>query len=303
MIKEVAKYSILIVDDEKTNLDVLNHILKNDYTVYVAKTGGMALRRAREDRPDLILLDILMEDMSGYEVLKELKKADETRNTPVIFITGLSNAADEEKGFLMGAVDYIIKPFNNTIVKARIRKSMVEVRQRRIIEGAHDIDVLTGMPNRHNFEECLMAEWRQAVRDGAPLSVMRIDLDHFEQYNEVHGYLQGDILLQTIVNAFARNLKRPADYAARIGRDEFAAILPGTGSRGAEAVAEEIRRMVELMDVPRMGTADVKATVSIGAAGCNPKESEDFTEIMNEAGSALTQAQQSGGNQVCVFGR
>ncbi|MDR2888390.1 MAG: diguanylate cyclase [Lachnospiraceae bacterium] len=300
--RENAKYSILIVDDEKTNLDVLNHILRNEYTIYVAKTGAMALRRAREDHPDMILLDILMADMSGYDVLKELKQYDETRHIPVIFITGLSSTSDEEKGFLLGAVDYVIKPFNNSIVKARVRNHMETVRQRRMIAGG-TIDILTGMPNRRNFEDQLLIEWQQAVRDGMPLSVLKVDVDLMARYNEKHGFLQGDIFLQAIVNAFARNLKRPSDYAAHIGSDEFVAILPGTEPRGAATVAEDIRRMIEAMEIPRTGTMAAGNTVSIGSAGRCPKPNEECTEIMREVEQALERAKQSGRNKVCTYDR
>lgn len=128
------KFSILIVDDERSNLDVLMHILKPDYGVRIAKSGSGALKVAREFRPDLILLDVIMPDMTGFEVLAALKDSDQTRDIPVIFVTGLSRTEDEEQGFHAGAVDYIVKPFNHAVVKARVATQIKIIRQMRTIE-------------------------------------------------------------------------------------------------------------------------------------------------------------------------
>jgi putative two-component system response regulator len=133
-VEQPAKNSLLLVDDETANLLVLNHILGADYTLYTAKDGAGAIKRAAEYLPDLILLDILMPGMDGYEVLSELKKTEKTKGIPVIFITGLSGGGDEEKGLLLGADDYISKPFNNTIVKSRVRNQIRIVNQMRLIE-------------------------------------------------------------------------------------------------------------------------------------------------------------------------
>jgi CheY-like chemotaxis protein len=132
--EQPVRNSILLVDDETANLLVLNHILGADYTLYTARDGLGAIKRAAEYPPDLILLDILMPGMDGYEVLSALKKAEKTRDIPVIFITGLRGSDDEEKGLLLGADDYISKPFNNTIVQSRVRNQIRIVNQMRIIE-------------------------------------------------------------------------------------------------------------------------------------------------------------------------
>ncbi len=299
---EETKFSILIVDDEKTNLDVLNHILKNEYTIYVAKSGEMAIKRAVDDRPDLILLDILMPDMSGYEVLKELKENDVTRDIPVIFITGLASAADEEKGFLLGAVDYITKPFNNAIVKSRVRTHLKTVQQMRTIERMGMIDALTEIPNRRSFDEKISVEWKRAIREGETISILSVDADCFKQYNDTYGHLQGDILLQTLAKVFVSVLKRPTDFVARVGGEEFEIILPSTELKGAANIAEEIRQGVEKMEIPSMGNDATNITVSIGVAARKPKNGDDYIELLDEADRELYRAKNQGRNCVCVKG-
>lgn len=129
-------FSVLVVDDDSSDLSILNRILKSDYTVYFAKSGRAALKRAKENKPDIILLDVIMPDMNGFEVLEELKNSDATRHIPVIFITGLDGVKDEEKGFRLGAVDYITKPFHSAIVKARIKAHLKTAEQLRDKDSA-----------------------------------------------------------------------------------------------------------------------------------------------------------------------
>ena len=300
--QEREKGRILIVDDDKANLDVLNHILKNEYTVYVAKTGEMAIRRAVTDQPDLILLDIIMPDMSGYEVLSELKERDSTRSIPVIFITGLSSVADEERGFLLGAVDYIVKPFNNSIVKARIRTHMKTLQQMRTIERLGTIDPLTEVANRRYFDEYLAVEWEKAILEEKSLGIISIDVDLFKQYNDTYGHLQGDVLLQTIAKVFFRHLRNENDIVARIGGEEFIFILPDTELEEATALAEEIRYAVEVMVIPNMGHLATHTTVSIGVAAKRPKEGDDVRELLELADKELYRAKDAGRNHVCSLG-
>ena len=290
----MQKNRILIVDDDKTNIDVLNHILKNEYTIFVAKNGDMALKRALKDLPDLILLDIVMPDMSGYDVLKILKENEATKSIPVIFITALSSAADEERGFLLGAVDYIVKPFNNSILKARIRIHMKALQQARFIESSGTMDALTEIPNRHYFDEQLQVEWEKSIKTEEPLSLLAIDIDMMQQYNQTYGYLQGDVLLQTIANALSNHLRTEADIVARIGGEEFALILPNTCEQKATELARNISNSIALMEVPSMGSLTTHVTVSIGGATKTPQEGDDAVSLFEEAQNAISRAKDAG---------
>ncbi len=294
------KFSILIVDDEKSNINVLNHILKADYTLYIAKSGQAALKRAAEDKPDLILLDIIMPDMSGFEVLRQLKSSDFTREVPVIFITGLTSVEDEEKGFILGAVDYITKPFNNAIVKARVKTHIQIVKHMRTIERIGKIDALTDIANRRSFDDRINEEWARAVREKHPLGLLMLDIDRFKLYNDTYGHPQGDVLLQHLAKAVESTLKRTTDFAARIGGEEFAVILPSTDLDGAMIIAEEVRSNVESAVIPNPYEPDAKpTTISIGAASLVPEQGDDLASFIARCDAALYAAKSSGKNRVC----
>jgi diguanylate cyclase (GGDEF)-like protein len=294
--------TILVVDDDKFNLNVLSHILKSQYNVHVAKSGNQALKRVGQDKPDLILLDVLMPDMDGYEVLIALKNSDLTRHIPVIFITGLSNAEAEEKGFFLGAVDYITKPFNNSIVMARVRNQLQIVHQIRTIERLGMIDALTNIPNRRSFDESIEFEWNRAIREQSFLSLLFLDVDFFKKYNDTYGHPQGDVLLQEIVRIVSDTLRRSTDRVFRYGGEEFTVILPNTPVNAAIGIAETIRRNVQRAQIQNLNNAKPTAiTVSIGVAGHAPQKDETYTDLLERADSALYKAKRSGRNQVQLF--
>lgn len=266
----------------------------------MAKSGSAALKRAQSQKPDLILLDIMMPDMDGFEVLTELKSCDDTRHIPVIFITGLARVEDEEKGFLLGAVDYIVKPFKNSIVKARVRTHLRIVRQIRTIERLGMIDALTDIPNRRSFDQRLDQEWSRAMRDRAPLSLLMLDVDNFKIYNDTYGHPQGDVLLQSLAQVLTTTLQRPADFAARIGGEEFAVLLPATDLHGALAVAEDLRKNVEALQIPDVNNDSfTSVTISLGAASVIPDVSNPLSDFVSRADEALYAAKNSGRNRVC----
>lgn len=296
---EKMPFSILVVDDERTNLDVLTFILKNQYNVQVAKSGASALKRARAQKPDLILLDIMMPDMDGFEVLADLKAHDDTRQIPVIFITGLARVEDEEKGFLLGAVDYIVKPFNTSIVKARVRTHMRIVRQIRTIERLGLIDALTDIPNRRSLDQRLDSEWDRCMKSDTPLSLLIVDVDRFKAYNDTYGHPQGDVLLQGLAHTLATTLKRPDDFVARMGGEEFAVLLPYTTHEGAMTIAEEMRANVEAMDIQDASSSPAPVTISIGVASVVPSPGETVGTFLAAADCALYEAKKNGRNRVC----
>ncbi|MDR3322349.1 MAG: diguanylate cyclase [Synergistaceae bacterium] len=294
------KFRILIVDDEKTSLSILGSMLQNDYDVLIAKSGQAALKRAVEDRPDLILLDVLMPDMNGFIVLLKLKENDDTRNIPVIFITGLDNVEDEEKGLVLGAVDYITKPFNSAIVMARVRTHLQIVRQIYTIEQLGMIDALTNIPNRRSFDERMLAEWNRARREESPIAFLMIDVDKFKLYNDTYGHPQGDALLQTISKVFVAAVRRSTDMVARIGGEEFGVILPGTDLAGAKRVAEAIRVNVKSAIVPCSRTGKLTfATVSVGVVSLVPGECDSIEGFVQGADNMLYNAKKSGRDAVC----
>jgi diguanylate cyclase (GGDEF)-like protein len=294
------KYKILVVDDEKANLLVLHSILSGEYTVFTAKSGEEGLDRVAGDRPDLILLDIVMPGMNGFDLLKKLKDSSETRSIPVMIITGLDNEADEERGLLLGAVDYIAKPFKNAIVLARVRTQIRIVQQIRMIERLGLIDPLTDIPNRRCFDERFAMEWRRALREHKPVSFMMMDVDKFKTYNDVYGHPQGDVLLRTIARIFAAAARRPGDLAARLGGEEFGVLLPNTDLPTALGIAEEIRSGVAACRIPTAGGNDsTAATISIGVASTVPSAETAMESLIKQADGFLYTAKETGRNRIC----
>ena len=297
--EEIKKSSILIVDDEEANIMALSHILTPSFTVFAVKDGLDAIETAEEFRPDVILLDIIMPDMDGYAVIKALKNSEKTRNIPVIFITGLSNADDEEKGLDMGAVDYISKPFIPAIVRLRIMNQIKMLNLIRSIELVSMIDQLTAIPNRRGFDNRLDMEWIRAIRENTSLSFLIMDVDKFKLYNDTYGHQQGDVVLQTVAKTVEQSLNRPGDFVARWGGEEFVVLLPNTDMDGAMNIAERIRLNVSNAVIPCADGTATSVTVSIGVKTLAPGQKSTRESLIADADKALYTAKETGRNRVC----
>lgn len=298
--EEVRKHKILIIDDERTNLNALTYILKPKYSVFIAKYGLTALNVVRSIMPDLILLDVVMPGMSGFEVIAELKSSEATKNIPVMFITGRDSVEDEETGLSLGAVDYVGKPFHNSIVLARVKTHLQIVEYIRTIEHLSMIDPLTDLPNRRSFDLRITSEWNRAVREKTSLSLLMIDLDRFKKYNDLYGHKQGDILLKTLANTMRKTIKRASDCTSRWGGEEFAVLLPNTDLPGAVIVAEDIRLSVLSMTVPN-NQAKTSITISIGVNTTMPAIDQSIDEFFTLTDRALYHAKETGRNRVCTI--
>ena len=295
----IFEHSILIVDDDKNNLLVLNDILESDYRIFTAKSGQSALKIATDLKPSLILLDILMPDMSGFEVLSKLKEVDELKNIPVIFITGLASVEDEAKGFKLGAADYITKPFHNMIVQVRVRNQIQTVDHMRFIEKNAMMDALTGIPNRRSFDKQLELEWACAIRDRTALGLLMLDVDNFKAYNDTFGHPRGDVLLRTLAKTMTSVIKRPADFSARIGGEEFSVILPSTPLDGAAHIAELVRIAIETLAIPHPHSKAMPyVTVSIGVGSVVPTLSGSLSDFIDICDRALYSAKKTGRNRI-----
>ena len=298
---ENVKNSVLIVDDEQANCLTLIHILNPNYTVYVRKNGREAIEAAEELLPDVILLDILMPEMDGYEVFAALRSSDRTKNIPIIFITGLSDAGHERKGLALGAVDYITKPFFSEIVELRVKNQIQIVNQIRTIERLSMTDQLTGLHNRRSFDTRFDVEWKRALREREPISILVMDIDKFKTYNDTYGHQRGDVALQSFAKTFVETLKRPGDFAARWGGEEFIALLPNTDAQGALFIAEQIREQIQEMALPSPDGLGVKITVSIGVNTRLHGDGDATNEFFSRADEALYTAKEKGRNRVWHF--
>ena len=294
-----ARPTIMIVDNSEFHRVELREILEQDYAVCMAEDGNTALRLVDEFMPSLILLEVVLPDLSGFDVLTRLKENTLTHNIPVIFITTMNTEQDEEKGFSLGAVDYIFKPFRSVSVKARIHTHMQIASQIQINERLSMIDPLTELPNRRGFNKRFSMEWRRAIREGNPISFFMIDVDKFKTYNDTYGHMQGDRLLISLGKLLYSYGKRPADFAVRLGGEEFGMILPNTDAKGAYLVAERLREGVAGMKTPNLdGDAeDTSVTVSIGIVTTWPVVNSDMSVFIANADKCLYDAKDGGRNR------
>ena len=315
-----VKGDILIVDDNPVNLDLLSGmLLDRGYRVRVATNGRRAISAARSAVPDLVMLDINMPEMDGYEVCRQLKGDETTVGVPIIFISALDNAIDKVKAFQTGGADYVTKPFQFEEVLARIeiqlkisrlqremerkneelRQSNLQLeRANRMLRALSYLDALTGIANRRHFEESLEQEWRRAERAGTKLSLLMVDIDYFKRLNDTQGHQCGDECLRIVAEALSDALRRAGDLAARYGGEEFAVLLPNTDREGAARIGEQIRAHVERLGIANAGAVPPVVTVSVGAATTEPLLDVAPAALVDAADRALYRAKNAGRNRV-----
>lgn len=297
-----AMQKVLVADDDAINRQVLAELLKPEYTVLLAKNGAQALERAARHAPDLILLDVMMPDLDGFEVLRQLRADPQTADIAVIFISGLDRPEDEANGLKMGVADYIAKPFNATVVLARVALHLQVVRQQRMLEHLAHVDGLTELANRRRFDEVYGNEWQRAQRNGRPLSLAMLDIDCFKQYNDHYGHPAGDRALRAVARAAAGRMQRPADLAARYGGEELVLLMPDTDAAQACRLVHAICQEVTLQAIAHAAsTAAPVLTVSAGGATLRLTAGESAPDLFGAVDSHLYQAKQAGRN--CIVWR
>ncbi len=296
---------ILVIDDSPDIHQLLKVRLKNlDVSLDHAFGGAEGIEKAQADCPDLILLDVHMPELSGFDVCRQLKSTAELQNVPVIFLTGASDVDQKVLGFEVGAVDYIQKPFDSAELNARVRAALRTKRFQDMLAQRAMIDGLTGLWNRTHFEMRLQDEVAATQRYDRPLSLIMLDVDHFKQLNDNHGHPFGDEVLQAVGEVLAETA-RTSDWACRYGGEEFALILRETNLEGARILAERLRQLIEDLALRNKGE-DVKVTASFGVSCSdlcmNPCE---FSRrwLITSADSALYAAKHAGRNRVRIADR
>jgi len=294
---------ILCIDDDRDVLNLLENILTGmGYEVIKAENGQQGLIESQNNKPDLILLDVTMPGMDGYEVCRKMKEEEATKDIPIIFITAKDDDADEDKGLSMGAVDYIRKPFYPPIIKSRVRTQLDLKLKTEMLELLAAIDGLTNIYNRRKFDEVLELEWKRAMRNNLPLSLIMSDVDHFKGYNDNYGHASGDNCLRRISQGLKDMLQRPADLLARYGGEEFAVILPETDYDGAIYIATTLVTGIGNLNIPYAHSPVAgHVTISIGVATSIPgKNCETPLQLIEAADSMLYVAKRNGRNQFCA---
>lgn len=301
---------ILIVDDNPTNLSVLSQALKlAGYKTRVAIDGESAIEQVLEDPPDLILLDVQMPGIDGFETCTKLKANSSTKEIPIIFITAAADVEQKVKGLSVGAVDYITKPFQHEEVLARVKVHLTlrfltkKVQQQSLalqkanqeLHRLANLDGLTQVANRRRFDRYFEQEWRRSMRERQHLSLILCDIDYFKCYNDRYGHQAGDSCLKQVAQIINSSIKRSTDLVARYGGEEFAVILPNTSPQGAVHVAESIRSQVKQLQIPHeRSQVSAYITISLGIGSEIPDRQLQTDYLIAVADKALYLAKEKG---------
>ncbi len=326
------KEYILVVDDTPPNLQLLlTMLMRKGYEVCGAVDGTTALLEVQNQLPDLVLLDVNMPNINGFQVCEYLKSSDRTRDIPVIFISARDEVLDKVQAFAVGAVDYITKPFQiaevlvrveNQLALRRLQRQLQEQNEQlkqeinsriiaeRLLQEANEqlgrlvnLDGLTQLANRRCFDEYLEQEWQRLAREQSPLSLIMCDIDFFKNYNDTYGHVAGDDCLRKVSRVIKQAVRRPADLAARYGGEEFVLVLPNTDVEGAMGVTEIIRQnLLELAILHEDSAVSNWVTFSMGVTSLVPKVDSNPSVLLTAADYALYRAKELGRDRTYQIG-
>ncbi|MCI9672399.1 MAG: diguanylate cyclase [Lawsonibacter sp.] len=289
---------ILIVDDSMVQAAQLRSILADEYDVTIAQTAEEGLRQVSSESYSLILLDVVMPGMDGFTLLKKLQEEIVTQSIPVILITSLSDVEHEQYGLVLGAVDYISKPFNPLIVRARVNTHIKLYDYRREVELQSMTDQLTGIANRRRYEGYSLEKWHEAIRLKIPFSICMFDIDHFKRYNDTFGHPAGDKVIAAVARTVASRLHRTTDFFARYGGEEFVAISMGDPGEKIFRYLNKIRQAVEDLRIAHDPSVAEWVTVSVGGVTIVPTMETPYAVYLKIADTMLYDAKKHGRNQV-----
>ena len=309
---ELSKQTLMIVDDYQSNLQAMEGLFEGQYEVVLMDNAKDAIKHAIDKSVDLILLDVDMPEMNGYEMCAELKSNAVTSHIPVIFVTAATSPDEEEKGLKLGALDYVVKPVNLSILRARVKNHMETIYYRKKLEVLSCVDGLTGVSNRRQLDTMLQQNIASTIRFGRSLAFLMIDIDNFKAYNDTYGHPAGDECLKKIAKAFMSVKRRETDVVGRYGGEEFTIIFSGKSPEQALPLLEAVRQAVQDYKVvirqaqrktkkSRTGknssnVKTVSVTISIGVAARVDKL--NFEQTLKQADQALYRAKKSGRNNV-----
>jgi diguanylate cyclase (GGDEF)-like protein len=290
-----ARPHLLIVDDQPANVRVMAEALREGYELFFATSATRALEIVAGGGIELVLLDVVMPDLDGFEVCRRLKADERTSRIPVIFVTAREEVGDEARGFAVGAVDYIAKPIQPPIVQARVRTHLELKRTRDLLESLASIDAITGIANRRRFDAVLEAEWNRCARSHSSFTLAIADVDFFKLFNDTYGHMRGDECLRGVAQALSSVARRPGDLAARYGGEEFGLIFPETESASALSLLQWLLAAVEALAIPHgASSAAPQVSVSVGAVTLKPLPDGHPSAALEDADRLLYEAKQAG---------
>lgn len=309
---------VLVIEDSRTTLDaVCRQLGKLGMTAFAAASGAAGLELYQSQKPELVLLDIILPDIDGFEVAERIRAKERNGEwTPIVFLTARNTDEDLERGIAAGGDDYLAKPVSTTVLGAKLRAmqrilqmrgSLVALTRKldianRELRRLSSIDGLTGIANRRQFDESFAREWRRSVRMKRPLALVLCDIDFFKQYNDMYGHQAGDECLRAVARAIDASVRRPGDRVTRFGGEEFTIILPETDSGGAAALAEKARAAVETLALPHAGSEAARVvTISAGSAAMMPATGDRQPDLLHWADAALYEAKRQGRNRIVHY--
>jgi two-component system cell cycle response regulator len=296
---EEKRHSVLIIDDSEDVHRLLQARLRQEnIDLLAALDGRTGLAIAEQDTPSLILLDLDMPDMDGFEVLRELKEGSVGHEIPVIVLSGLHSPADKVVAFDLGAVDYVTKPFDLMELRVRLRAALKMSDLIDMLAKLAHVDGLTGLWNRAHFDDRWAASISENDRNGRPLSVALFDLDHFKSVNDTYGHPAGDAVLQSFAKLVKREC-RASDIPCRYGGEEFALIMPDTTPEEGKLVCDRIRTELSALSWP--AHPERKITVSIGVCGTDKSVSVTPEQWLEDTDKTLYRSKKGGRDQVIAI--
>lgn len=313
---------ILVVDDDPfARMQLRLSLQQEGYQVAEAQSGKEALTAFERLQPDIVLLDALMPDLSGFDCCAAIQTLQNGKNTPILMVTGLDDRESVDSAFEVGAVDYVTKPIHWAVLRQRVRRLIQQAQLQQQLEAANrdlkrlaSIDGLTQVANRRHFDEYLEQEQRRIVRSQfctsqtnlVSLSLILCDIDHFKLYNDTYGHQAGDTCLQQVAQTISSCANRPLDLVARYGGEEFVVLLPETDAEGAAHVATLICHQVRTLATPHRRSPQGHVTLSAGVATIDPCSIDpcsisDTKSLIARADQALYQAKKQGRDRACVY--
>jgi diguanylate cyclase (GGDEF)-like protein len=294
---------IVVVDDDPGTVLVLANVLKGLGKTYLATSPGEAITLVLRVEPDLVLLDVEMPDADGFAVLKELRTHAQLADMLVLFVTSHGAPGIEARALSAGAIDFINKPVQADIVRARVRNYLALKKQGDQLRRWSMLDGLTGLANRRAFDMALDTEWERAEKSGESLGLVLCDIDYFKLYNDLYGHPSGDACLQSVAAVLRDGATNQYDVVARYGGEEFALLLPGVEAADAAQVAQRLCAAVSALEIPHAGShVSSHVTLSLGVATHTPLPGSRPGVLVRAADEALYQAKDEGRNRVVLAG-
>lgn len=295
---------ILIIDDNPRSIKALSVIIRDFGEVMFATSGPAGIAMTMKTKPDLILLDVEMPGMNGYEVCRQLKSDVATRNSGIIIVTSHSSVEHEVAALEAGAADFITKPLNAPLVRARVKTQLLVKKQADELHRQVEQDGLTGIYNRRYFDETYVQEWRRHQRQRSPMSLALIDVDFFKAYNDHYGHQAGDECLRLVAQCLKSSLRRAGEFVARYGGEEFVVVLPYTDDDEAIGFGPWLCQQIRDLKIPHAHSEAAEiVTVSVGLASCVPSIHWNCAQLLKQADEALYQAKAAGRDRALATGK